>query len=108
MDEGLTEAVRVALQWLFAPLLALVALALLCVWIKASGAFDTLGAVLRRMTPLQRWGFCMLAAACIAFGGDKTNSPPAGLPPVLPPLSMVLPIIGGPSAGIPGPGRDTA
>ncbi len=42
MTEELTEAIRLVMQWLFAPLLAIVALAWLYVRLEASGAFDAI------------------------------------------------------------------
>ena len=49
MDAMLTEAIKVAVQWLFAPLLAIVALAWLCVRLEASGAFDAICSAVHKM-----------------------------------------------------------
>ena len=85
MTEELTEAIRLIMQWLFAPLLAVVALAWLCVRLEASGAFDAICSAVRKMPIGLRFAFFALAAVFIAFAGTKTNSPPMNLPP-LPPI----------------------
>jgi len=89
MDAMLTEAIKVAVQWLFAPLLAIVALAWLCVRLEVAGAFDAIRSAVRKMPVGRRFAFFALAAGFIAFAGTKTNSPPMNMPPGLPILPPV-------------------
>jgi hypothetical protein len=106
MDGGLADSIRLAAQWLFGPLLAIVALAWLCVRLEASGAFDVICSAVRKMPAGRRFAFFALAAVFIAFAGTKTNSPPMNLPgPILPP-SILVPVLSGlspSSCGIPVP-----
>ena len=78
------------MQWLFAPLLAVVALAWFCVRLEASGAFDAICSAVRKMPVGRRFVFFALAAVFIAFAGTKTNSPPMNLPPLPPIFPPVL------------------
>ncbi len=87
MDGGLTEAIKTAVQWLFAPLLAIVALAWLCVHLEALGTFDAIRDSVRRMSVFQRFAAAAFLAVFIVFASEKTNSPPANLP------SAVLPSV---------------
>ena len=106
MDGGLADSIRLAVQWLFGPLLALAALAWLCVRLEASGVFAAICSAVRRMPAGRRVAFFALAAGLIAFAGTKTNSPPMNLPgPLLPPsvLAPVLPGLSPFSYGIPVP-----
>ena len=82
MTEELTEAIRLVMQWLFAPLLAIVALAWLCVRLEVAGAFDAIRSAVRKMPVGRRFAFFALAAGFIAFAGTKTNSPPMNMPNV--------------------------
>ena len=90
MDGGLTDSIRLAAQWFFGPLLAIVALAWLCVRLEASGAFDAICSAVRKMPVGRRFAFFALAAVFIAFAGTKTNSPPMNLPPLPPIFPPVL------------------
>ena len=106
MDEELADSIRLAAQWFFGPLLALVALAWLCVRLEASGVFDVICSAVRKMPIGRRIAFFALAAGLIAFAGTKTNSPPMNLPgPILPPsvLVPVLPGLSPLSCGLPAP-----
>ena len=87
MDE-LAEAIKVAGQWLFAPLLAVVVLAWLCVRLEAAGAFGMICSAVRKMPVGRRFALFALAVGLIAFAGTKTNSPPMNLPglPFSPPV----------------------
>ncbi len=96
MPEGVAESIKVAVQWLFAPLLAIVALAWMCIRLEASGTFDAICSTVRKMPVGRRFVFLALAAGLIAYAGTKTNSPPMNLPgPVLP--HITLPIMHPPS-----------
>ena len=89
MDEALAEAVKVAVQWLFAPLLAIAALVWLCIRLESLGVFDAIRSAVRKMSAFQRFAAAASLAVLIAFAGDKTNSPPMNLPPgppILPPV----------------------
>ena len=106
MYEELANSIRMAAQWLFGPLLAIVALAWLCVRLEASGAFDAIRSAVRKMPIGCRFAFIALAAGLIAYAGTKTNSPPMNLPgPFLPPsvLVPVQPDLSPYSCGIPVP-----
>ena len=81
MDGGLTEAIKTVVQWLFAPLLAIVALAWLCVRFEALGTFDAIRDSVRKMSAFQRFAAAAFLAVFIVFASEKTNSPPADLPP---------------------------
>ena len=81
MDAMLIEAIKAAVQWLFAPLLALAALAWLCIRLEALGVFAAIRSAVRRMSVFQRFAAAASLAVLIAFAGDKTNSPPMNLPP---------------------------
>ena len=89
MPEGLAEAIKIAVQWLFVPLLAVVVLAWLCLRIEASGAFDAIYSAVRKMSVFQRFAAAAFLAVFIVFASEKTNSPPANLPSVV--LPSVLP-----------------
>ena len=71
-----------AVQWIFAPLLAVVVLAWLCVRLEAVGAFAAIRSAVRKMPTGRRFAFFALAAGFIAFAGTKTNSPPMNMPNV--------------------------
>ena len=106
MDGGLADCVRMAEQWLFGPLLALVALAWLCLRLEAAGTFDLICSAVRKMPGGRRFAFLALAAGLVAIAGTKTNSPPMNLPgPLLPPsvLVPVQPGLSPSSCGIPVP-----
>ena len=83
MLEGLAEAIKVAVQWLFAPLLAVAVLAWLCLRIEASGTFDAIRDSVRKMSAFQRFAAAAFLAVFIVFASEKTNSPPADLPPAV-------------------------
>ena len=94
------------MQWLFAPLLALVALAWLCLRLKAAGTFDAIRDSVRKMSVFQRFAAAAFLAVFIVFASEKTNSPPMNLPgPILPPsvLVPVLPGLSPLSCGLPAP-----
>ena len=94
MNEGLAEAIKVAVQWLFAPLLAVAVLAWLYLRVEASGAFAAIRDSVRRMSVFRRFAAAAFLAVFIVFASEKTNSPPANLPPaILPsvnPSAMLL------------------
>ena len=48
------------MQWLFTPLLALVALAWLCLRLKAAGTFDAIRGSVRKMSVFQRFAAAAL------------------------------------------------
>jgi hypothetical protein len=75
VTEELTEAIRLAMQWLFTPLLALVALAWLCLRLEAAGTFDAILGSVRKMSVFQRFA----AAAFLAvfnnpFGWNEKDT----------------------------------
>ena len=95
MSGGLTEIVRVAVQWIFTPLLAVAVLAWLCLRVEASGAFAAIRDSVRRMSAFQRFAAAAFLAVFIVFASEKTNSPPMNLPgPFLPP-SVLVPVQSG-------------
>ena len=111
MDGGLTDSIRMAVQWLFVPLLAFAVLAWLCLKIESLGVFETIRSAVRRMSAFQRFAAAAFLAVFIVFASEKTNSPPANIPPpVLPP--PLPPVAGSPnagaSAGTPGPAEPFA
>ena len=55
MDGGLTDSIRMAVQWLFVPLLAFAVFAWLCLKIEALGVFETIRSAVRRMSAFQRF-----------------------------------------------------
>ena len=55
MDGGLTDSIRLAVQWLLAPLLAIVVLAWLCIRLEALGVFAAIRSAARRMSVFQRF-----------------------------------------------------
>ena len=73
------------MQWLFAPLLAIVALAWLCIRLEASGAFDAICSAVRKMSAFQRFAAAAFLTVFIVFASEKTNAPSL-LPPILPPI----------------------
>ena len=75
MADGLTEIVRMTVQWLFAPLLAVVVLAWLCVRLEAAGVFDAIRSAVRKMSVFQRFAAAAFLAVFIVFAGEKTNAP---------------------------------
>ena len=92
MSGGLTEIVRVAVQWIFTPLLAVAVLAWLYLRVEASGAFAAIRDSVRRMSVFQRFAAAAFLAVFIVFASEKTNSPPANLPPaILPSVPSILP-----------------
>ena len=92
MADGLTEIVRIAVQWLFTPLLAVAVLAWLYLRVEASGAFAAIRDSVRRMSVFQRFAAAAFLAVFIVFASEKTNSPPANLPPaILPSVPSILP-----------------
>ena len=100
MNEMLTEAIKTAVQWLFAPLLALVALAWLCIRLESLGVFAAIRSAVRRMSVFQRFAAAAFLVVFIVFAGEKTNSPSL-LPPILPPIfPPVLPVQQTPSIGM--------
>ena len=100
MDGGLADSIRLAAQWFFGPLLAVVALAWLCVRLEAAGAFDAICSAVRKMPVGMRFAFFALAAGLIAYAGTKTNSPPMNLPP----LPQIFPPVQNPSLPALNPG----
>ena len=93
MDGTLTETARLVVQWLFAPLLAVVVLAWLCVKLEAAGVFAAIRDSIRKMPVGRRFAFVALAAGFVAFAGTKTNLPPMNLPgPFLPPPVLLSPL----------------
>ena len=86
------ETIKVAAQWLFTPLLVIVVLAWLCLRIEASGTFGAIRDIVRKMSVFQRFAAAAFLAVFIVFAGEKTNSPPANLPPtILPSVPPLLP-----------------
>ena len=75
MNELLTEAIKAAVQWLFAPLLALAALAWLCIRLESLGVFAAIRSAVRRMSVFQRFAAAAFLAVFIVFAGEKTNAP---------------------------------
>ena len=87
MDGGLTDSIRMVVQWVFVPLLAFAVFAWLCLKIESSGVFETIRSAVRRMSAFQRFAAAAFLAVFIVFASEKTNSPPANVPsPVLPPV----------------------
>jgi len=75
VNEGLAEIVRMAVQWFFAPLLAIAVLAWLYLRVEASGAFAAIRDSVRRMSVFQRFA----AAAFLAvfnnpFGWNEKDT----------------------------------
>ena len=63
------------MQWLFGPLLALVALAWLGLRLEAAGTFDAILGSVRKMSVFQRFAAAAFLAVFIVFAGEKTNAP---------------------------------
>ena len=92
MTEELTEAITAAVQWLFAPLLAIVVLAWLCVRLDDLGVFAAIRSAVRKMSAFQRFAAGVFLAMSIVFAGEKTNAPSL-LPPILPPMFPSVPLV---------------
>ena len=75
MDGGLADGVRMAVQWLFGPLLVLAALAWLCLRLEAFGVFAAIRSAERRMSAFQRFAAAAFLAVFIVFASEKTNAP---------------------------------
>ncbi len=87
MIDELADAMAKSLEVALVALLAVVSLAWLCLKIEALGVFETIRSALRRMSAFQRFAAAAFLAVFIVFASEKTNSPPANVPPpVLPPV----------------------